>query len=103
VEWQDAIKPAKDGVAIEVEVVPGSRESRFPAGFNEWRERIEAKVRAPPEEGQANAELVRLAAAALGVPPSRVSVSSGATSRRKTLYVIGLEKDAAERALASRF
>ena len=87
--WRAALKPARDGVALDVEVVPGSCESCFPAGFNAWRGRLEAKVRAPPEEGAANAELVRLVAEALGVPPARVVVTSGATSRRKTLTIEG--------------
>ena len=97
-----SVKPAKDGVALEVEVVPGSRESRFPAGFNEWRGRLEAKVRAPPEDGKANAELCGLVAEALGVPAGAVSVTSGATSRRKTLTVRGLDRAACEARLAAR-
>lgn len=86
-EWRAAVKGARGGVAIDVEVVPGSRESVFPAGFNAWRGRIEAKVRAPPEDGKANAELVALAASALQVPAALVRVASGHTSRRKTLLV----------------
>lgn len=99
-EWRDAVKPAKAGCALEVEVVPGSRESRFPAGFNAWRGRLEAKVRAPPEEGQANAELVSLVASALGVPASRVRVGAGHTSRRKTILVEGLAPEQAIALLA---
>lgn len=102
-DWRDAVKPARDGVALEVEVVPGSRESRFPCGFNEWRGRIEAKVRAPPEDGKANAELCGLVAEALGVPASSVSVTSGATSRRKTVGVRGLGAEAVAARLAARF
>jgi hypothetical protein len=90
VAWRDAIKETKSGCAIEVEVTPGSRASVFPAGYNDWRGRIEAKVRAPAEDGQANDELRRLVATTLGVPPARVSVTSGATARRKTLTVEGL-------------
>lgn len=100
--WQDAVKAAKDGVTIDVEVVPGARESRFPAGFNEWRGRIEAKVRAPPEEGQANEELCRIAAEALGVPGASVRVASGHTSRRKSLAVAGLTLAQACERLAKR-
>lgn len=92
-DWRAAVKPARDGASLDVEVVPGARESRFPAGYNAWRARIEAKVRAPPEDGQANAELCALVAAALGVPPSAVRVSAGHTSRRKTLLVAGLGVD----------
>lgn len=89
-DWRACIKPARSGVSLDVEVVPGSRESRFPAGFNPWRGRLEAKVRAPPEGGQANAELVDLVAAALGVPAARVRVGAGHTSRRKTLLADGV-------------
>jgi len=99
--WQDAVKPAKGGAAVEVEVVPGSRESRFPAGYNPWRGRIEAKVKAPPEEGKANAELCGLAADAFGLPHASVRVTSGQTSRRKTLHV-ALEPAAAIERLRGR-
>lgn len=101
--WRDAIKPARGGATIEVEVVPGSRESRFPAGFNAWRGRIEAKVKAPPEEGQANAELCALVAEALALPGASVRVASGQTSRRKTLAVAGLDAAEVQARLAPRF
>lgn len=100
--WRDALKPAGEGVVLEVEVVPGSRESLFPAGYNAWRGRIEAKVKAPPEDGKANAELCALVADALGVPPSAVRVASGQASRRKSLAVAGLARDAAAQRLAPR-
>ena len=98
-DWRDAVKPARGGVALEVEVVPASRASRFPAGFNAWRGRIEAKVRAPPEDGQANAELRALVAEALGVPAAAVRVAAGHASRRKTLHVEGLTAEEATRRL----
>lgn len=101
VDWRVAVKPAKEGASLEVEVVPGSRESRFPAGFNAWRGRVEAKVRAPPEDGKANAELCGLVADALGVAASSVTVSSGHTSRRKTLLVRGMEAAALEARLGA--
>lgn len=96
------MKPARDGVSLDVEVVPASRESRFPAGYNAWRGRIEAKVRAPPEDGKANAELCALVADALGVPPAAVRVTAGHASRRKTLGVAGLTVDEAAARLAAR-
>lgn len=99
-DWRVALKPAKEGTALEVEVVAGSREGRFPAGFNAWRGRLEAKVRAPPEAGQANAELCALVADALGAPGAAVRVSSGHASRRKTLLVRGLTPAACASRLA---
>jgi len=50
---------------------------------------LKARVRAAPSEGEANAALCRLLAKALGVPPSRVDVVGGATSRVKRVKVTG--------------
>lgn len=47
------------------------------------------QVTAPPEDGKANAAVVKLVAKKLGVAKSRVSVAVGATSRRKVLHVEG--------------
>ena len=50
---------------------------------------LKARVRAAPSEGEANAALCRLLAKALGVPPSRVAVVGGATSRLKRVKATG--------------
>lgn len=96
---EDAVTPARGGCALAVEVTPGSRASRFPAGFNPWRGTVEAKVHAPPEKGEANAELVRLVADFFDVPTASVAVTAGATSRRKTVTIHGLDPDRARRQL----
>lgn len=51
---------------------------------------LRVRVTAPPVDGRANAALVRLLAATLGIAPSRVRVVAGATSRRKLVEVEGL-------------
>lgn len=94
-DWRSAVKPARDGCTLDVEVVPGSLESVFPAGFNRWRGCIEAKVKAPPSDGKANVELCGLIAQRLDLPRASVSVSSGQTSRRKSLSVEGLRPEGA--------
>jgi uncharacterized protein YggU (UPF0235/DUF167 family) len=54
------------------------------------------RVTAAPVEGAANVAVTRLVAAALGVPPSRVTVISGSTGRRKILGIDGLARSAIE-------
>jgi uncharacterized protein YggU (UPF0235/DUF167 family) len=60
-----------------------------------WAEGADAKrylkacVAAPPEDGKANAALVRLIAAALDIGPSKVKIVEGAASRMKTVEVDG--------------
>jgi uncharacterized protein YggU (UPF0235/DUF167 family) len=44
---------------------------------------LKARVRAAASEGAANAALIRLVAATLGVAPSRVTLTGGATARMK--------------------
>jgi uncharacterized protein YggU (UPF0235/DUF167 family) len=58
-------------------------------------------VTAPPIEGRANEALCRLVAKRLGVPPRRVSVGRGATSRDKVLEVEGMEPEELRRALGA--
>ncbi len=48
---------------------------------------VNARVRAVPEKGQANAALESLIAKAIGVPKSCVRVIAGGTSRLKTLEI----------------
>ena len=50
---------------------------------------LQARVRAVPEKGKANAALEVLLAKALAVPKSTVSVIAGGTSRLKSVRVDG--------------
>jgi uncharacterized protein YggU (UPF0235/DUF167 family) len=50
---------------------------------------LKVRVRAAPVEGAANDALIRLVAKAGEVPPSRVMIASGATSRIKRLTIAG--------------
>jgi len=58
-----------------------------------------ARVAAPPVDGRANAALCKLLAGAAGVPPSRVSVVRGLTSRDKTVRFEGVDEAALHTAL----
>jgi uncharacterized protein (TIGR00251 family) len=50
---------------------------------------LKARVRAAPQDGEANAALLKLIAKALGVAPGRVHIVTGATARIKTLKIEG--------------
>jgi len=50
---------------------------------------LEVRVRAAPVDGAANAEVIALVAAALGLRRAEVELVSGATSRRKRLRALG--------------
>jgi uncharacterized protein (TIGR00251 family) len=48
-----------------------------------------AAVSAPPEDGKANAALIRLLAKAWRVPKTSIEIVGGATSRTKLLHIAG--------------
>lgn len=90
--WQDAVEADGEGCALLLEVSPGARELRFPAGFNEWRGRIGVKVHAPPEGGKANKEVVAEVASFFGVPPGRVQIESGHHDSRKRVTIAAVAR-----------
>lgn len=68
---------------LAVRVTPGARTEAIAIDQG----RVIVKVRAKPQEGAANEAVCRVVAQALGLAPSRVSLSRGATSRKKLLAV----------------
>jgi uncharacterized protein YggU (UPF0235/DUF167 family) len=86
--------PAADGLAVRVHARPGARrdavEGLRPEADGSVALRI--SVRAAPEDGKANAAIVRLLAAAWGVPKTRLRLAAGATDRRKIFVLAGEPK-----------
>jgi uncharacterized protein (TIGR00251 family) len=86
-----------EGDLIEVRLRPrGGRDEL--AGFRDGV--LQARVKAPPEDGRANRALCRLIADRLGIAPSRVEVARGRRSRTKLIRVGGIDPAEARRRLA---
>ncbi|MEO8572688.1 MAG: DUF167 domain-containing protein [Pyrinomonadaceae bacterium] len=78
----------KEGtVTFGVHVIPRSSRSQI-AG--EYEGALKVKLSAPPVDGAANAELIKLFAKKLGVPKSAVMIERGETSRTKRLRIDGV-------------
>ena len=76
----------RDGcVEVDVSVSPRSNRSG-PDGFDEWRRRMNVRVKAPPLDGRANKEVSELFRTITGC---RSEVTSGQTSRQKTVRIRG--------------
>ena len=60
---------------------------------------LKVRVAAPPVDGAANAELVKLLAKAFAVPKSRVAILSGENSRTKRVCITGASKSAVDAVL----
>lgn len=73
------------GGRLAVRVTPGARVE----GIAIEGGRVLVKVRARPQDGAANAAVLALLAAALGLAASRLRVLRGATSRDKLIGIDG--------------
>lgn len=82
---------------VAITVSPGAARTELVGRHGEgWR----ARVAAPPERGRANRALTDLVAELAGVSRDRVTVVAGATARRKTVEVDGLDAAELDRRLA---
>jgi uncharacterized protein (TIGR00251 family) len=84
-----AIEQRGNALRIRVRVKPRASKSRIlgpRAGV------LEISVAAPPVDGEANLELIRTLAAALGCPKSAIEIVSGPGSRSKLVAIIGFSE-----------
>ena len=81
-----AIRELADGEGrIAVRVTPGARSESLEVSGG----KVQAKVRAKPQDGAANTAVTQLLAAALGMAPSRIELLRGASSREKLFRITG--------------
>ena len=70
---------------ISVKVKPNSKEGKIEkVGANEFL----ARVKAPPQEGKANAALVKLLSEYFDIPKSAIIISKGQGSRSKIIDIL---------------
>lgn len=88
-----------DGIDIHVRLTPRASKDAIEGveARIDGRPHLNARVRAVPEKGAANAALEKLVSSFVGVPASSVSVVSGATSRLKTVRIAGEARELAAR------
>jgi uncharacterized protein len=79
----------KDGaVRFEVHAKPRAKKSRIVGARGDA---LEVALAAPPVDGAANEELIRVLAAALDLPRRNVTIVRGETSQKKLVAVDGLD------------
>jgi uncharacterized protein len=93
------IRPIAGGVIIDVRVIP--RASKSEVGGTRG-DAVVVRLKTPPVDGAANAELIEILASRLQVSRRAVAIATGETSRRKRVKVMGLDVATAEARLAGQ-
>ena len=88
-----------ESVGLRVRVKPKSHRTEV-VGVHDGA--LVVALAAPPHEGHANNELVRLIAQLANVPASRVQIVSGTSARTKLLRIHGIDAAALRASLLPR-
>jgi uncharacterized protein len=87
------IRAITGGVTIDVRVIPRARKSEIGGTRGQA---VLVRLKAPPVDGAANAELIEMIASKFQVAKRSVSIVAGETSRQKRVRIIGLDVATAE-------
>jgi len=74
----------KTGAVISVKVIPRSSKSEIAGVFDGA---LKVRLNAPPVDGEANKELIKLLSKRFGVPKSAVSIVRGENTRLKQISI----------------
>jgi uncharacterized protein len=85
-----SIRETAAGAVFRIRAVPRATRSEI-AGIQD--DALKLRITAPPVEGKANEECIRLLAETLGVKKGQVTIIAGHASRTKTVAVEGLKAD----------
>jgi len=84
-KWLEA--GADGSLRLEVHVATRASRTRIMGAYDG---RLKIQVAAIPEDGKANEALVRFVAERLEIPRAQLEIVGGATSRRKSLRILGV-------------
>lgn len=93
------VAPVADGVRVAVRLTPKAARDRIDglAADAEGAVALKVSVTAVPEDGKANAALIKLLSKEWRVPKSAITLVQGATDRRKLLHIGGDPSELAAR------
>lgn len=88
-----------DGVRVRIKLTPKAARDRIDglADDGDGGRVLKVSVTAVPEDGKANAALIKFLAKLWRVPRTSVDIVQGATDRRKVLFIHGDGQDLAQR------
>ncbi len=84
------IEKHEDGAILNISVKPDCDCIVFPAGFNNWRKRVEIQVKSPAKDNRANKDVIKTLSAFFEKPVNSIFVVSGSKNKNKTVLIKGV-------------
>ena len=85
---EQAVVQQSEGSLLRLHVVPGARKTEV-VGLYDGR--VKLRIAAPAQEGKANKAIVAFLAKVLGLSRQAIRVKAGATGRRKSIEIDGID------------
>ncbi|KMP11776.1 hypothetical protein UR09_02355 [Candidatus Nitromaritima sp. SCGC AAA799-A02] len=82
------LKPCKEGIQFSAAIQPRSSKNEI-CGLH--GDALKIRLTSPPVDGEANKMCVKFLAKVLQVSPSRITIASGLTGRKKMIRVEGMD------------
>jgi uncharacterized protein len=95
-ELMPFVRGNEEGTILDVCVQPRASRSEIAGAQQDC---LKIRLTAPPVEGEANKECVKLLSRLLGVPKSSVEIIQGQKSRRKTILIRGVAPEILQKTL----
>lgn len=93
---KDAIKVAREGVILDLEITAGAKETAI-QGYNPWRKRIEVRIAQRAQKGKANGELISFLSKLFNISSKNIEIVSGLASSKKSVMILqGKQEDILE-------
>ena len=83
---RDAVEESGKGCIIHIKVKIGEN-NIFPAGYDEWRKRVEIEINEEPIRGKANRKIIETVASFFRIGQEDVEIVYGKKSREKGVRV----------------
>jgi len=83
----NAVTQHSDGALLALFVTPNAGRTVFPAGYNQWRKRIDIKVIATANDNRANVEVINTVAMFFHASEKDVFIIHGKKSRKKIILI----------------
>ena len=90
------IKQSDDGIIITVHAVPRAAKDAVQGLHGDA---LKIRLHAPPVDGKANEALISFLSKMLNIPKGNIALKSGATQRRKIVFIAGISKLEVEKRL----
>ena len=89
---ENAVKNQQNGVSLNLFVIPNSKKTVFPDGYNKWRKTIEIKVCSPAKDNKANLEVIKTIAGFFEISIRDILIVSGEKNKEKTILIKNISK-----------